>query len=194
MSKNNTNKTKTYNVLPGTQMGMLSTEYLEKMTAIARKYNIPFFKITSAQRLAIVGHEPETAEQMSKIFTEVVVAPSFSQGAIDVLTKKKNIRLVIWPTDQPARAGLEVKAVEGGFLLQDLDIVIPNYDNWKVVTKRQPTDAEWDAMKFGWKVGKWVKSNAVVYVNDTKTLDEKDVNEMRNEGWPEDFIQQDPGI
>ena len=45
-------------------MGMLSTEYLEKMTAIARKYNIPFFKITSAQRLAIIGHEPETTEQI----------------------------------------------------------------------------------------------------------------------------------
>jgi NAD(P)H-nitrite reductase large subunit len=64
MSKKNTNKTKTYNVLPGTQMGMLSTEYLEKMTAIARKHNIPFFKITSAQRLAIIGHESETAEQI----------------------------------------------------------------------------------------------------------------------------------
>jgi phosphoribosylaminoimidazolecarboxamide formyltransferase/IMP cyclohydrolase len=113
---------------------------------------------------------PEAAEKISKIFTEVVVAPSFSQGAIDILTKKKNIRLVVWPTDAPPTSGLDVKAVEGGFLLQDLDLIVPNYDDWKVVTKRQPTDAEWDAMKFGWKVGKWVKSNAVIYVNDTKTL------------------------
>jgi len=58
------NRNKTYNVLPGTRMGMLTTEYLEKLTGIARKHNIPFFKITSAQRLAIVGHTPETAEQI----------------------------------------------------------------------------------------------------------------------------------
>ena len=60
----NKNKTKTYNVLPGTRMGIVTTEYLEKLTGIARKHNIPFFKITSAQRLAIVGHTPETAEQI----------------------------------------------------------------------------------------------------------------------------------
>jgi len=58
------NKTKTYNVLPGTRMGVVTTEYLEKLTSIAKKHNIPFFKITSAQRLAIVGHTPETAEQI----------------------------------------------------------------------------------------------------------------------------------
>ena len=64
MSEKNTNNSKTFNVLPGTQMGMLSTEYLEKLTGIAKKHGIPFFKITSAQRLSIVGHEPETAEQI----------------------------------------------------------------------------------------------------------------------------------
>jgi len=58
------NRKQTYNVLPGTKMGVLTIEYLEKLTGIARKHNIPFFKITSAQRLAIVGHEPETAEQI----------------------------------------------------------------------------------------------------------------------------------
>jgi NAD(P)H-nitrite reductase large subunit len=58
------NMNKTYNVLPGIKMGVLSTEYLEKVTEIAKKHNIPFFKITSAQRLAIVGHTQETAEQI----------------------------------------------------------------------------------------------------------------------------------
>ena len=57
---------KTYNLLPGTKMGLLTPDYLEKLTKIARKHNIPFFKITSAQRLAIVGHTPETAEQIWK--------------------------------------------------------------------------------------------------------------------------------
>ena len=64
MIENNTKKNKTYNVLPGTKMGMLSTEYLEKLTEVAKNHGIPFFKITSAQRLAIVGHEPEKAEQI----------------------------------------------------------------------------------------------------------------------------------
>jgi NAD(P)H-nitrite reductase large subunit len=64
MSKKHNNRNQTYNVLPGTKMGLLSIDYLEKLTGIARKHNIPFFKITSAQRLAIVGHEPEAAEQI----------------------------------------------------------------------------------------------------------------------------------
>jgi NAD(P)H-nitrite reductase large subunit len=64
MSEKKMNRNKTFNILPGTQMGMLSTEYLEKLTGIAKKYGIPFFKITSAQRLAIVGHTQETAEQI----------------------------------------------------------------------------------------------------------------------------------
>ena len=64
MKAENKNRKQTYNVLPGTKMGVLTKEYLEKLTVIARKHNIPFFKITSAQRLAIVGHESETAEQI----------------------------------------------------------------------------------------------------------------------------------
>jgi len=58
------NRNKTFNVLPGTKMGVVTTEYLEKLTKIARQHDIPFFKITSAQRLAIVGHTTETAEQI----------------------------------------------------------------------------------------------------------------------------------
>jgi NAD(P)H-nitrite reductase large subunit len=64
MRENNNKKNKSYNILPGTRMGMLTIEHLEKLTAIARKHTIPFFKITSAQRLAIMGHTPETAEQI----------------------------------------------------------------------------------------------------------------------------------
>lgn len=60
----NMSNNKTYNVLPGTRMGLLTTDYLEKLTKIAKEHNVQFFKITSAQRLAIVGHEPETAEKI----------------------------------------------------------------------------------------------------------------------------------
>jgi len=110
------------------------------------------------------------AKKIAGIFTEVVVAPAFSDEALEVLTKKKNIRLVVWPTDKLPASGVEYKTVHGGILVQDMDLAATAYDDWKVVSKRQPTDAEWNAMKFGWKVGKWVKSNAVVYVNESQTL------------------------
>lgn len=61
---NNDNRNQTYNVLPGTKSGILTTQYLEKLTEIAKRHDIPFFKITSAQRLAIIGHEPETTEKI----------------------------------------------------------------------------------------------------------------------------------
>lgn len=64
MNETHNTKNKTYNILPGTKMGVLTAEHLEKLTEVARKYSIPFFKITSAQRLAIIGHGPETAEQI----------------------------------------------------------------------------------------------------------------------------------
>lgn len=64
MNDKNIKKTNTYNVLPGTRMGVITTDYLEKVTEVAKKHNIPFLKITSAQRLAIVGHDPETAEKI----------------------------------------------------------------------------------------------------------------------------------
>lgn len=110
------------------------------------------------------------AERIAQIFTEVVVAPAFSQGALDVLTQKKNIRLIVWPSTALPGSGVELKTVEGGFLIQDRDLALPEYDAWNVVTQRQPTEEEWSAMKFGWNVAKWVKSNAVVYVNDSQTL------------------------
>jgi len=110
------------------------------------------------------------AELIAKIFTEVVIAPAFSGDALDILTRKKNIRLIEWPTDQPVQEGLEIKAVAGGFLLQDLDVGVENPDDFKMVTKRPPTDLEWQAMVFGWKLCKWVKSNAVIYVNEKQTL------------------------
>lgn len=112
----------------------------------------------------------DLAERISKIFTEVVVSPEFSQDALDVLTKKKNIRLIKWPVDQPINIGYDIKAVDGGLLLQDHDRIIEDPSTFKVVTQRKPSEDEWAAMLFGWKLCKWVKSNAVIYVNGKQTL------------------------
>ena len=114
--------------------------------------------------------EADVAEKISKIFTEVVIAPRFSQQALDILTKKKNIRLIQWPVDKSLNIGYDIKAVDGGLLLQDHDRVMEDTSAYKVVSRRQPTEKEWAAMLFGWKLCKWVKSNAVIYVNERQTL------------------------
>ncbi|MDZ7724669.1 MAG: bifunctional phosphoribosylaminoimidazolecarboxamide formyltransferase/IMP cyclohydrolase [candidate division KSB1 bacterium] len=114
--------------------------------------------------------EADLAERISQIFTEVVVAPNFSRDALNILTQKKNIRLLKWPVDKPVNVGYDIKAVDGGLLLQDHDRLVEDSAEYKVVTRREPTQDEWAAMQFGWTLCKWVKSNAVIYVNAHQTL------------------------
>ena len=112
-----------------------------------------------------------TAEAISGIFTEVVIAPGADADAIDVFAKKKNLRLLT--TDglaDPAVAALAVKQVSGGFLVQDKDVGRIARDDLKVVTKRQPTEQEMIDMLFAWTVAKHVKSNAIIYVKDGATV------------------------
>lgn len=80
---------------------------------------------------------------MAKIFLEVVVAPSFSKEALEILTKKKNIRLLQLPhISTKGISASKAKTVLGGLLIQDLDTLLLNEDELKVVTKRQPTETE----------------------------------------------------
>jgi phosphoribosylaminoimidazolecarboxamide formyltransferase/IMP cyclohydrolase len=112
----------------------------------------------------------DLAGAIAGIFTEVIIAPRFSDGALEILRKKKNLRLMV------ARKGLgpeslrEVRSVIGGLLVQDRDATLGDVAGFKVVTKRQPTATEWASMLFGWKVCKHVKSNAIVYVRGEETL------------------------
>ncbi|MFK7940106.1 MAG: bifunctional phosphoribosylaminoimidazolecarboxamide formyltransferase/IMP cyclohydrolase [Roseovarius sp.] len=112
-----------------------------------------------------------TAEEISGIFTEVVIAPGADADAVSIFAKKKNLRLLT--TDglaNPIEAGLMMKQVAGGYLVQDKDNGRLSLDDLKVVTKRQPTEAEMADMLFAWKVAKHVKSNAIVYVKDGATV------------------------
>lgn len=111
-----------------------------------------------------------TAGEISKLFAEVVIAPAFSEEALAILTQKKNVRLLAAPLPQPDTTRLDVKSVAGGVLLQQADMTTAPRGEMKAVTKRQPTQAEWEQLLFGWKVVKHVKSNAIVIVNDNKTL------------------------
>ena len=112
----------------------------------------------------------DLAEQIKEIFTEVIIAPRFSDEALAIFAKKKNLRLMIAKEGIGADALQEVRSVVGGILVQDRDRTLGNVKEFKVVTKRQPTQEEWDAMLFGWKVGKHVKSNSIVYCRGEQTL------------------------
>ena len=110
------------------------------------------------------------AAAIAEIFTEVIIAPRFSDEAMAIFSKKKNLRLMIAKGGIGADALQEIRSVVGGVLVQDRDRTLGNVSEFKVVTKRQPTKEEWDAMMFGWKVGKHVKSNSIVYCRGEQTL------------------------
>ena len=111
-----------------------------------------------------------TAEQITSIFTEVVVAPGADEEALALFAAKKNLRLLL--TDglpDPKRAGLMAKSITGGWLVQGRDNGVIAASDLKVVTKRQPTEQELVDCLFAWTVAKHVKSNAIVYAKDGST-------------------------
>jgi phosphoribosylaminoimidazolecarboxamide formyltransferase / IMP cyclohydrolase len=110
------------------------------------------------------------AKAIAEIFTEVIIAPRFNDDALAILSKKKNLRLMIAKGGIGADALQEIRSVVGGVLVQDRDRTLGNVSEFKVVTKRQPTKEEWNAMMFGWKIGKHVKSNSIVYARGEQTL------------------------
>ncbi len=112
----------------------------------------------------------ELAGMIAEIFTEVIIAPRFSDEALAVFRKKKNLRLMLAKGGLGAESLREVRSVVGGVLVQDRDRTLGEVANFRVVTKRQPQPGEWAAMHFGWKVCKHVKSNAIVYVRGEQTL------------------------
>jgi phosphoribosylaminoimidazolecarboxamide formyltransferase/IMP cyclohydrolase len=111
--------------------------------------------------------DADTAAEISKTFIEAIAAPGFTPEAFQLLTAKKNLRLV---QVQPVTDQYVVKSISGGFLVQTPDLAGLNRATARVVTDRQPTEAEWAALAFGWKVVKHVKSNAIVYANDGQLL------------------------
>jgi phosphoribosylaminoimidazolecarboxamide formyltransferase / IMP cyclohydrolase len=111
------------------------------------------------------------AEAIAEIFSEVIVAPDFKADAAALLQKKKNLRLLQVLKSPLAAPGPEIRSVGAeSFLLQERDARPLNTAEWRVVTRRQPTLTEMQAMRFGWRVVKHVKSNAIVYAGSDRTL------------------------
>ena len=111
-----------------------------------------------------------TAEAITQIFTEVVVAPDADDDAKAIFAKKKNLRLLLTGAlPDPARAGQTIAVIAGGILVQDRDNGMITREQLNCVTKRQPTDDEVRDCLFAWTVAKHVKSNAIVYARDGVT-------------------------
>lgn len=112
----------------------------------------------------------ETAQAIDKIFTEIIIAPDFSQEAEMLLKKKANRRLIRQRKSLKGDKSVQFKSIFGGVLYQQADVESFHSDAIKVVTERQPTEKELADLEFAWKVCKHVKSNAIVYAKDGVTV------------------------
>jgi phosphoribosylaminoimidazolecarboxamide formyltransferase/IMP cyclohydrolase len=114
--------------------------------------------------------DAELAEKLSKIFLEIVIAPKFDEDALDILTRKKNIRLMELDTTLNTNNALKYTNVNDGLLVQDMDTHKLRAEDLRCVTNVQPTPEQIEQMLFGWNVVKHVKSNAIVLVKDNMTV------------------------
>ncbi len=104
------------------------------------------------------------ADALAAVFTEVIVAPTFDDDALAVLSEKKNLRVLSGLP--PYGATLDIRSIDGGLLVQEVDTVNLDRSTWRVVTKAQPTESQWDDLRFAWQVCAAVSSNAIVYAKD----------------------------
>ncbi len=169
----------------------LLKEFTENPTIVAVKHSNPcgvaegktifeaFKRAYAADPVSIFGGiiasnreiDKETAEEISKIFIEIIVAPGFTDEALEILQRKQNIRLLKLDNITAARdeKSFDMKRIYGGILLQEYDDSVMEGENY-VVTKKEPSLEMFDDMVFGMKVVKHVKSNAIVIVKDGQTL------------------------
>jgi len=116
--------------------------------------------------------DAQTAEELNKIFIEIIIAPSYTDEALTILTQKKNIRVLKLPDimiKQPDSA-IDIKKVSGGVLVQEIDNALLPEVSFKCVTKREPTEAEKKDLIFTWKIVKYVKSNGIAIGKNKQSL------------------------
>ena len=117
----------------------------------------------------------ETAEEMRSLFVEAIIAPAFEQAALDLFSKKGNLRVMRMDPESPAVGAsrerrFDLKQISGGYVLQDLDVARITASDLEVVTRREPDETELRDLLFAWKICKHVKSNAIVYVRQAQTV------------------------
>ena len=112
--------------------------------------------------------DESAAQAMAEVFTEVVIAPGFTEGALARYAEKKNLRVV--RATRPDPSGLDVRFVDGGALVQDMDAIVETRSDMKMVTRTEPTEGQWSDLLFAWTVAARVKSNAIVLAKDLATV------------------------
>jgi phosphoribosylaminoimidazolecarboxamide formyltransferase/IMP cyclohydrolase len=140
---------------------------------LAEAYRRAFSTDTQAPFGGIIAFnrplDMETATVVNEIFTEILIAPAFEDGVLEMLMKKKDRRLVLQKKALP-KGGWEFKSTPFGMLVQDRDSKIVAKEDLKVVTKRQPTEEELADLMFAWKICKHIKSNTILYVKNRQTF------------------------
>ncbi|MFS0779846.1 bifunctional phosphoribosylaminoimidazolecarboxamide formyltransferase/IMP cyclohydrolase [Neobacillus sp. 3P2-tot-E-2] len=139
---------------------------------------VAFEKAFAADPVSIFGGiiafnsevDAQTAGKLHEIFLEIIIAPSFSEEALTILTAKKNLRLLMIPFSGAKKPEMKLTTIEGGLLAQEQDRFTLENATISVPTKRQPSEQEWEALKLGWKVVKHVKSNAIVVTKEDMTI------------------------
>ncbi|NAO99194.1 bifunctional phosphoribosylaminoimidazolecarboxamide formyltransferase/IMP cyclohydrolase [Halomonas sp. MG34] len=139
-------------------------------SAFARAYEADSISIFGGIVACNREVDAETAKQLSEIFLEIVIAPGFTDEAIEILTQKKNIRLLDLPMQDGDKGYHKLTTVKGGMLVQDNDAGEVAKDALTIPTKRQPSDKELTDLLFAWKAVKHVKSNAIVLAKDNQTV------------------------
>ncbi len=145
---------------------------------IAESISAAFAKAYAADPVSIFGGiialnrpvDVATADQLKDIFLEIIIAPSFEDGALEILTAKKNIRLLELDVTAAQDNRYTTLKVSGGLLVQEKDAKQITESDLEVVTERAPSAEEMKQLLFGWKVVKHVKSNAIVLVKDDQTI------------------------
>jgi phosphoribosylaminoimidazolecarboxamide formyltransferase/IMP cyclohydrolase len=112
----------------------------------------------------------EVAQLMSEHFFECILAPDYESGALEILQKKKNIRLITYKKDRTCLNRVQIRTVTGGLLVQAEDTLNVNIREKEIKTEREPTEYEWKALEFAWKVVKHVRSNAIVFATDKQLV------------------------
>ena len=110
------------------------------------------------------------AKEISKVFVEIVLAPSFTKEALEIFSTKKNLRVLEVGNIKPREKLLEVRNVVGGIIVQETDTSVIQKQDLKTVTTAKPSDSEVETMLFGWKVLKHIKSNGILIVKDNTTI------------------------
>jgi phosphoribosylaminoimidazolecarboxamide formyltransferase/IMP cyclohydrolase len=146
-------------------------------TALAASLQAAYRKAYQADPISAFGGivglnrpvDAPCAEELTKIFLEAVIAPSFEPEALEILRHKENLRLLA-AGDAAAASSFDLKKVSGGFLVQEADSQTALPGQWRVVTRRHPTQEEFDDLAFAWQVVKHVKSNAIIVARESATL------------------------